>query len=273
MAALLGCGCIPSAGAPYPLRDPQHTNWSTFDGASNYLWNRAEFANYKIGGDTAADTTEEFFKHEQLAKFTWGLNDLGTQQSLTLRLEVAGNAPRNTFGVYAIATGGGIDMTNGKIEIFPGSASPTSGQYATMTLSAGSNGSLIISMGSQSITATSGQFGWYINPNGAKSVNNYSGYFYSEDFRNPGTAGNKIQMLSYATPANFQYDTTPPFDVLLAWEDLVRGASGSDADYNDLVVSIGTVPEPASILLSLTAALGVVGVVRRRRRMSKQTEL
>ena len=162
---------------------------------------------------------------DQLDAQTWSTTISGNS-TLTLMLEIAGNAASNSIGVY-----NGSDAAPVLYQVFPGAAAP--GWHALAHFGAG--GSLVVSLFDQN-SVYQGQsayagvdknnFGFYLQGPG--------GTFYSQDYRNAGAA----HVLTFAgTGVNFG-----------CWwqcfEDLPAGSS--DNDFNDAVVFVESVaPVPA----------------------------
>lgn len=176
-----------------------------------------------------------------------------------IMLELAGNAPYNTFGIFDPT-----DPSN-YLQLFSG---PASAGWSTLLTQVGNtfiatyfdqNG---VYQGQASITLSGNTFGYYL---GVKSD---SPTYYSDPSMNPSSAtypdgtprmvayeGNGSTKLNGYTFLNSEY--------LLAWED------GSDMDYQDFVVlveSVRPVPEPAVLGMFGLGLLLVGGFVASRRR-------
>jgi len=171
ITGVLACVLTSAAGA-YPLRNPQvplQTGWDniSLQSALNSL------------GETLNTLTD------QLDLQAW--NVPSGSASLSLRMEIAGNASSNNIGVYSTS-----DATPALCLVFPGAAA--AGWYATCVFSSGNH--LVVSLydnnnvfqGStnySNISSTS--FGFYLQ--------GPAGTFYSQDYRN---AGGHPQILTYA---------------------------------------------------------------------------
>jgi len=96
-------------------------------------------------------------------------------------------------------------------------------------------------------------YGFYLN------VNRTTREWYSEYDRNSDAW---VHMLLLAAPD--EYVAENGISYLLAWEDLCADDPNDDWDYNDLVVLVGVVPEPSSIMLvGLGIASLAVGRLRK----------
>lgn len=198
------------AQASFPLRVPQVTV-NPGDGALQGYFNGV--------GESINVATD------QLDAQTWSTTISGNS-TFTFMLEIAGYAGQNTIGVY---NGGAVAPA--LYQVFPGGAG--AGWYAVASF--GSSGSLVVTLfdnnsvfqGQSSYAGvTRNNFGFYIQ--------NESGTYYSQDYRNGGFA----HVLTFAgTGQN-----------LGCWwqcfEDLPNG--GADWDFNDAVLFVESVnPVPA----------------------------
>ena len=200
-----------TAYAAFPLRVPQVTV-NPGDGALQGYFNGV--------GESINVATD------QLDAQTWSTSISGNT-TLTLMLEIAGNAAGNSIGVY-----NGIDAAPTLYQVFPGAATP--GWYATAHFGVG--GTLVVSLFDQNAVyqgqlgyagVDKNNFGFYVQGPG--------GTFYSQDYRNAGFA----HVLTYAgTGINFG-------SWWQCFEDLPNATS--DFDFNDAVLFVESIaPVPAS---------------------------
>ncbi len=200
----------PAAHAAFPLRSPQVVV-NPGDGSLQGYFN-------SVGENITVAT-------DQLDAQTWSTSISGNS-TLTLMLEIAGNAAGNSIGVY-----NGNDAAPVLYQVFPGAA--TVGWYATAHFGAG--GSLVVSLFDQNAvlqgqSAYAGvdknNFGFYLQGPG--------GLFYSQDYRNGSGAAH---VLTFAgTGVNYG-------SWWQCFEDLPAGST--DNDFNDAVLfveSIAPVP-------------------------------
>lgn len=191
----------------------------------------------------------------------------------TLIIEIAGHRNANDFGIY--------DPTNPneKFVIFDGPEGPS----ATKTVTFNSSTKEVTYNGN---TKTFGgtQFGFFLGYDDGSNDGNYAYTLYSEPAKNgpanvSGTAQNADAGKTGRTSAETQGDRLVTFDNwtevtingvavkdsggqklfdrILAFEDL---KTGSDYDYNDMVIGISmtVVPEPTTILAAGLLSLGFV---------------
>ena len=175
----------------------------------------------------------------------------------TLIAEIAGLKDQNKFGLYSASN------PENKVVIFDGLVSPDSpSPQAFITFLA--DGSVKVN-GGNSFAGFGGSFGFYLE--------NDNNTFYTEDTLNNGNP----QFLVYQGDNNTKLQlnglasgTFVDTEFIFAAEDLPF--SGSDQDFNDMVVHVSgiepaAVPEPMTILGS-ALALGFGGLFKRQ--MSKR---
>ncbi len=182
----------------------------------------------------------------------------------SMLIELAGNAPYNSFGIYR------TNATGTSAQIFAGSATPDLSPADAMKLVVKTTGGLTtVEVRKSDDTFVNSifiggdtDFGFYLN-----TGNNV---FYSNGELNPD--GTIIHVAAF----NVQ-DTLygqPPFPsnagYILGWEDLTSGQN-SDYDYQDMVVSVTRVPVPepttliAGALLLLPFGASTLRILRKPR--------
>ena len=200
---------------------------------------------------------------------TFYLDDLGgsaTNSLFEIKLESAGYANDNTFGIYQIDSGNAIGTLGTSVnflELFSGTddvgyAAKLSWDTTTdvLSLQKSSDGivynAVAIALG---LTINHNDFGFYLDtPDGVW----FSETKYNSDGVDHMVAFNAGDVDSWA----------------LAWEDL---AGGGDEDYNDFVLladdilPVKSVPEPGILALMGfgLVGLGIAGSKREERKMSK----
>lgn len=185
----------------------------------------------------------------------------------TMIIEIAGHSSANDFGIY--------DPTNPtrRFMIFDGPEGPSS----TKTVTFNSSTKEVTYNG---VTKTFGgtQFGFFLGYDGASDDEVYNYVLYSEPLKNieaktadagktgrtsAETKGDRLVTFDNWTEVTINGIAVKNasgqklFDRILAFEDL---KSGSDYDYNDMVigVSMTVVPEPTTILAAGLLSLGFV---------------
>lgn len=176
-----------------------------------------------------------------------GVNDDATA---FLFLELAGFADTNAVGIYEFSKSGADIILGDTLEVFSGAISPISSATIAFNLAAGT-------ATANGVTANiDGTFGVYLQTAG--------GTFYTHSFLNGGAD----QALTFDTTDNTAGGLYGS-DAVIAWEDLPRGSTYEDGDFNDLVIGISDVkvPEPGVIALFGLGLLGF-GVARIKARKS-----
>jgi hypothetical protein len=187
--------------------------------------------------DCIADGTDALWQTE---------NQTGMVQ---IRVELAGNAGSNTFGLYD-------PFTNILTPLFEGSDSAGARGYIQVYQESGqwylesfdTTGTDAYQLSLQTLSTSA--FGFYLG-----TLSN--GTFFSETGEN---SDGLDHMYAYGPVIG------KPFDYILAWEDLI---TGQDRDYQDFVATLVditpiTVPLPPAVWLLASGLLGLGTVSRRR---------
>lgn len=199
------------------------------------------------------------------AYWTIGASGLSANK---IMLELAGNAPTNTFGIFDPAN------PSNYLQLFSGTA--TSGWQTLLGVVNNGNGtytftaayygtSLATYYGSDSITISGSTFGYYLG-----AASNSPTYFSDPSLNAPSSTypDGTRRMVAYEGNGTTYLNGAPflPSEYLLAWED------GTDMDYQDFVVlveSVRPVPEPAELGIFGLGLLLIVGFEAMRRRRQK----
>jgi hypothetical protein len=167
---------------------------------------------------------------DQNAVQTWATT-VSNNSTFTLQIELAGNAPVNTLGLY-----NGGDVAPALYQLFPGAA--TNGWFATASFRTAPvrvvvnlfDASAVFQGSNTYLGADRNNFGYYLSGPG--------GLFYTQDVRNPGAAAQAITFAGTGPNSGSWW---------LAWEDLAISGGGADQDYNDAVLFLESVnPTPVS---------------------------
>jgi hypothetical protein len=179
----------------------------------------------------------------------WQLTASGTSAA-TMIIEVAGNAPDNSFGIYDVAD------PSKKVVLFAGAA----GEGDQVAVSIHANGAVYLNIvNNTGVTFSGSTFGYFLQGPG--------GTFYSDDALNPGSLDHMVSFQGkgdLVTLPGLNSGNWVSNEYILAWEDLEAG----DNDFDDMVVmveSVQPVPEPTTMGLMGLGLIGLMLAARRKK--------
>lgn len=239
LACLVPAGIIASSACAQIVNAPWAPNGSS----------SAELNLYSILGYADNPTLNANIVNQSGSAATTFSIPLGSV-STSFIVEYAGNGPNNSFGVYG-ASAQGIAPTSPLLQVISGAAPPSGSVVVSYNA-----GSQTLSVGSSTVSvAGDSLLGFYLNTG---TLNHDYNTFYS----------------TYINPSDFQhgvlFNNAPnyPGTQVIGWEDETV-LTGTDTDYNDMVVSFSAVPEPSTMiacaLMVLPFGASAVRILRRNR--------